>query len=65
MALFQSTQPEWAATIQGVWINELGEIFQSTQPEWAATKGSDKMNLAKLFQSTQPEWAATCELSLL
>ena len=35
--LFQSTQPEWAATINA--FNEMeAKLFQSTQPEWAATR---------------------------
>ena len=34
--LFQSTQPEWAATgVRGQAICD--KRFQSTQPEWAAT----------------------------
>ena len=35
--IFQSTQPEWAATVKnGVQRQYVGR-FQSTQPEWAAT----------------------------
>ena|GEM_PF-5535799 len=34
--LFQSTQPEWAATLNS--LKKCGlNTFQSTQPEWAAT----------------------------
>ena len=36
--LFQSTQPEWAATREKLKTSNI-TIFQSTQPEWAATKG--------------------------
>ena len=34
--LFQSTQPEWAATYYLSLFERL-KVFQSTQPEWAAT----------------------------
>ena len=59
--IFQSTQPEWAATPFGIKIfGSSLVIFQSTQPEWAATEGFVKtiVNYDQ-FQSTQPEWAAT------
>ena len=35
--VFQSTQPEWAATMTSLGYNPDGTQFQSTQPEWAAT----------------------------
>ena len=59
MLLFQSTQPEWAATDI---IGKCGGLctFQSTQPEWAATcQIKVPLILDGVFQSTQPEWAAT------
>ncbi len=34
---FQSTQPEWAATLSQNGLIRAGVEFQSTQPEWAAT----------------------------
>ena len=34
---FQSTQPEWAATINPFTCCNFAVLFQSTQPEWAAT----------------------------
>ena len=34
---FQSTQPEWAATVDAVFLGKFFQLFQSTQPEWAAT----------------------------
>ena len=37
MVLFQSTQPEWAATRVDLLKDKLVFLFQSTQPEWAAT----------------------------
>ena len=40
---FQSTQPEWAATIISAHFTQIFK-FQSTQPEWAATRA----NLAKI-----------------
>ena len=57
---FQSTQPEWAATVACCML-VLYLSFQSTQPEWAATY---HLNFCPQqaqcgFQSTQPEWAAT------
>ena len=36
--IFQSTQPEWAAT-RVLYNRSIRYLFQSTQPEWAATKG--------------------------
>ena len=55
---FQSTQPEWAATIENLIIQ--GQwLFQSTQPEWAATLQWQSIGRQVKFQSKQPEWAAT------
>ena len=34
---FQSTQPEWAATLPSICMSQPSSLFQSTQPEWAAT----------------------------
>ncbi len=57
--IFQSTQPEWAATYIPI-HNKLPTCrFQSTQPEWAATPIGLNLRSPFLFQSTQPEWAAT------
>ena len=33
---FKSTQPEWAATQDGI-LKPKVQVFKSTQPEWAAT----------------------------
>ena len=57
--IFQSTQPEWAATLKHMrW--QRTRTFQSTQPEWAATFNRLWQDaLVQPFQSTQPEWAAT------
>ena len=40
---FQSTQPEWAATLLCIGIYPLRR-FQSTQPEWAATLGQQTVS---------------------
>ena len=56
--VFQSTQPEWAATAIIRFIVMI-QIFQSTQPEWAATPYLPAAAQTLSFQSTQPEWAAT------
>ena len=44
LTLFQSTQPEWAATRNAAtptrWV-----LFQSTQPEWAATGGAKQRGI--------------------
>ena len=58
--LFQSTQPEWAAT-DSAWESEKAELRISIH---AARVGCDKVAafgvfFAQGFQSTQPEWAAT------
>ena len=37
ITLFQSTQPEWAATVATFRYSFKRRLFQSTQPEWAAT----------------------------
>ena len=59
--VFQSTQPEWAATLSSLYVNKYLPVrFQSTQPEWAATEAACKTSTHLEFQSTQPEWAATC-----
>ena len=56
--IFQSTQPEWAATAFSERRNGYF-VFQSTQPEWAATWYTINSKKCVVFQSTQPEWAAT------
>ena len=52
LRLFQSTQPEWAATGQIIICRITGMVFQSTQPEWAATvrqrPGSDDASLISI-----------------
>ena len=58
--LFQSTQPEWAATEEGA--DDFEDLPISIH---AARVGCDfnrlwQDALAQPFQSTQPEWAATC-----
>ena len=59
--LFQSTQPEWAATANYVFDLKNAEISIH-----AARMGCDILEVDApekyyLFQSTQPEWAATNE----
>ena len=45
---FQSTQPEWAATVtEGMGARTLG--FQSTQPEWAATYKDARVDMKILI----------------
>ncbi len=61
LSIFQSTQPEWAATAVGSNPTTAPTLFQSTQPEWAATGVAGKEIYGLLFQSTQPEWAATID----
>ena len=62
---FQSTLPEWAATLTAIIIWVKGGISIH-----AARVGSDQEVLAAigdncLFQSTLPEWAATALLAAL
>ena len=57
--VFQSTQPEWAAT-----RNALARLQSKQISIHAARVGCDKcpkilLTLQSKFQSTQPEWAAT------
>ena len=59
LLLFQSTQPEWAAT-----GNKLGAYEDAKISIHAARVGCDRKANARNsscspFQSTQPEWAAT------
>ena len=49
LRIFQSTQPEWAATIDEA-NKALSEVrFQSTQPEWAATFDGDVGGLPSII----------------
>ena len=58
--IFQSTQPEWAATISGNLIRLNPSDFNPRSPNglrrWTQTKTKAALCI---FQSTQPEWAAT------
>ena len=61
MKLFQSTQPEWAATalirLVPCYIND----FNPRSPNGLRLSSPVTLSTLKLFQSTQPEWAATLE----
>ena len=58
---FQSTPPEWEATLGGCGVAVGKRVFQSTPPEWEATERAFlHFRFQKLFQSTPPEWEATC-----
>ena len=56
---FQSTQPEWAATISDV-VTRIGPLdFNPRSPSGLRPSSPNSFTTKFTFQSTQPEWAAT------
>ena len=60
--LFQSTQPEWAATYQGSEVFALRH-FNPRSPSGLRQNVVQAIFVHNIFQSTQPEWAATIRQS--
>ena len=58
-ALFQSTQPEWAATGAGGSFLRSRRYFNPRSPSGLRHSCQYQKDRQKQFQSTQPEWAAT------
>ena len=58
-AKFQSTQPEWAATITQTKKIEKKQDFNPRSPSGLRLVVREGRTNIYLFQSTQPEWAAT------
>ena len=56
---FQSTQPEWAATVFPLLQPAVKENFNPRSPSGLRQKWIWCLALWRIFQSTQPEWAAT------
>ena len=56
---FQSTQPEWAATIADYKNNSVKANFNPRSPSGLRQSFDKQYRTEGKFQSTQPEWAAT------
>ena len=57
--LFQSTQPEWAATLADSTLMGMTKNFNPRSPSGLRPLTTTAPNFDYIFQSTQPEWAAT------
>ena len=59
IVIFQSTQPEWAATGSAIKPNPISTDFNPRSPNGLRPTLATASKFLALFQSTQPEWAAT------
>ena len=62
MAIFQSTQPEWAATKRCTGIEPVFVISIHAARVGCDIAPENILIKVRKFQSTQPEWAATLTL---
>ena len=63
--IFQSTQPEWAATFMYSLTLPFCIDFNPRSPNGLRQRKEKAKKYWEIFQSTQPEWAATAEIAKL